>query len=701
MAVPTSPSRMSRLALFSTKAGPSRLGPSPPLAPDPGDPDDDWYIPYNGPIEQPPKSNHASDSRDSWGDILHGVLSEEEDGARRGASASGHDPRQSHAASAPEHDASRSRAVSIASRQTRSTGAADSRRNTNARSGAAHPRHTLKPKGSTMSFVNLDQLGGVGGTPTPVERTAPHAYPPLPLPDHHHHHRQSPSPASRRASLASIFTFGRRKSLRTSASMDSLARERTQHPDPEPPLPTSAPATATPRPALGRARANTAALLDATRGATTSRIVHEDEYYDSYYSTLLATPGDGGSGGGGPASEDTSLRSHHPYAYPFAHPDPSAPASEPQGAPATTANKGKARLVVPRINFLDPRAGPRGAAGTAGTAGAGAGAEAAAAAGARVPDYLKPSPRNSLLKASISTPNLKGRQRWLAAETCTRSGFSTLARQLSEDLEDLRHAYGGGSQEDDLSFEEPRMWSRLRGPPRTDDLSNEAPGVVLARFTSPTSSTDTRNGYDSPVRLPIDTSFVVAPATDIPEDVESSRASSVFEQSPLHAEENPQERLRVGSIEAVSTPPVIFTPQRQSQIISLIEHSAPGEPEDERGIAAAAAAYFRRDSEPAEPRLLLVPSPRSTLPSPLTPNTRSSYMTSNTDTSRMSGLSDFPAPPTVLPSSSSAAVSATSLLHPHVGAELRPRLEREPSLATFGRQDSAASSEYGLIGEAL
>lgn len=360
MAVQTSPPRMSRLGIFASKAGPSRPGPSSPLSRDVEELGDEWYIPYNGPIEQPPKRNHDSDSRDSWGEMLHEVLSEDEDGGRRDGGASGRGARQSHAASAPEQDRSRNRAISNASRLTRSTGAADSRRNTHAR--APHLRQNPQPPGPTMSFVNLDQLGGVGGTPTPVERSALHTLPAMPR------QRDNPPPASHRTSLASIFTFGRRKSIHMSTSMDNLTRDRAQ----EPPLP-----TATPRSTIGRARANTT-LPDTARG----RMSHEDEYYNSYYSTLLATPGREN----GPASEDNSLRSH-PYAYPFPQPE----TAEPQSAPAAT-DKGKGRLVVPRINFLDPR-------------------------GSKVPAYLKPSPRNSLLKTSMSTPNLKGKQRWLAAET--------------------------------------------------------------------------------------------------------------------------------------------------------------------------------------------------------------------------------------------------------------------------------------------
>lgn len=73
-------------------------------------------------------------------------------------------------------------------------------------------------------------------------------------------------------------------------------------------------------------------------------------------------------------------------------------------------------------------------------------------------------------------------------------------------------------------------------------------------------------------------------------------------------------------------------------------------------------------------------------------NTRSSYGTSGTDTSRMSGLSDFPAPPALLLSAAHIPFNS----HNHRDFGQRPRLEREPSLATFGRPED----DYN-IGQAL
>ena len=89
----------------------------------------------------------------------------------------------------------------------------------------------------------------------------------------------------------------------------------------------------------------------------------------------------------------------------------------------------------------------------------------------------------------------------------------------------------------------------------------------------------------------------------------------------------------------------------------------------------------------------LRPMSGSTLLTPLSPNARSSYMTSNTDTSRMSGLSDFPTPPSLFPP---ADMSTTSL------AAVPPRLAREYSTGTFGQHDSdGADGANSTIGQAL
>ncbi|KAI0692900.1 hypothetical protein BC835DRAFT_1492116 [Cytidiella melzeri] len=348
-----------RLGLFPFRQGSLKPGPSSPLSREAEEPVEDWYIPYNGPYE-PPK--RPDESRDSWGALLNGILSETD----RVEQSSRHGDRMSHAASAPEADRSRSRAVSGASRLTSTEHGGPSRRTTLVRN-----KDHARP-----SYIDPSHAGGVGESPLYIERTASQ---PLPSTSQS---GSRPSNANRN-SLASIFTFSR-KSLRASASMDNLTLERNQdqardrsNSQVEPPLPTTT---------------NTHRVPSRPRAATTSnpqgRLSPEEEYYNTYYSTLLVTPGRDQMPA--PRVEEKGLMRSHPYAYPF--PSADAP-SNPQTV--LSPDKGKGRL-VPRITLLDPR-------------------------GPKVPAYLKPSPRSSVLKVSMSTPNLrhlpKGKQKWLSAET--------------------------------------------------------------------------------------------------------------------------------------------------------------------------------------------------------------------------------------------------------------------------------------------
>lgn len=132
------------------------------------------------------------------------------------------------------------------------------------------------------------------------------------------------------------------------------------------------------------------------------------------------------------------------------------------------------------------------------------------------------------------------------------------------------------------------------------------------------------------------------------------------------------ELVRMGEVEAVSTPPIVSSPHRASTQLSVYDDDP--------------AEYRSFSGNLGPPRVV---SQHSTLLTPRSPNTRSSYMTTNTDTSRMSGLSDFPAPPSqVIP----IATSSGNTLN------VPPRLVREISYGTFGRQ---TDDEYSIVGEAL
>lgn len=118
----------------------------------------------------------------------------------------------------------------------------------------------------------------------------------------------------------------------------------------------------------------------------------------------------------------------------------------------------------------------------------------------------------------------------MGSQGSTRSGLSTLARQLSEDLQELRQEYGSP----DLDHDDQRWGRRLGGlrGPRPDDMG-EDPNVVLAQL----STVGSDRGYtNSPMRLPIDTTFV-DPSTNVPEDVASSRASSILQMSPTNEDD--------------------------------------------------------------------------------------------------------------------------------------------------------------------
>ncbi|CDO68441.1 hypothetical protein BN946_scf184704.g4 [Trametes cinnabarina] len=177
-------SRLSRLAL------PFRSNPSSPRAG--ASQTEDWYIPYNGPVEPPPSARDDRNT-DSWGHLVSGWLMENE-GGRTERSA-------------------RPRAASNASRMT--AGGEDGPRRKDSRPQA--------------SFVNLDQAGGVGDTPVPARPR-----------------RSQEAPLHHRASLASILSFGNKKAhrLQHSSSAGDLNNSDSV---PVPPLPRDSQPSAFPR----------------------------------------------------------------------------------------------------------------------------------------------------------------------------------------------------------------------------------------------------------------------------------------------------------------------------------------------------------------------------------------------------------------------------------------------------------------------
>ncbi|KAI0367408.1 hypothetical protein BV20DRAFT_950322 [Pilatotrama ljubarskyi] len=252
-----------------------------------------------------------------------------------------------------------------------------------------------------------------------------------------------------------------------------------------------------------------------------------------------------------------------------------------------------------------------------------------------------------------------------ARSTRTLSGLTSLARQLNENIEEMEayEAMGEGYERDRAS----PMWGARYGGlggQRPDDLGPE-PTQVLSQ--SPPGLIYEREGTGTPLRLPIHANLALSqPSDNIPEDVESSRASSMLE---LPVEED-DENVRIGEVEAVSTPPVFATPKRFSTHLSAVNHSEGESPVDERDS--------RR-----------IVSQQSSLGVPMSSDAaRASFMT---NTSGMSGLSDFPAPPNQITPGHMSILNAYFGEGAHDYREShsdlsRPGLVRETSQATFGQQ---------------
>lgn len=226
--------------------------------------EEDWYIPYNGPYEVPNDTPRRPKERDSWGDPIEddAVLDDQELRDRYGGESIDFERED-------RKMRTRERAVSAVSGRTMSSGTVDPstvRRNSNAN----HTRHPVP------SYINLDAAGGVGEAPVPLERTS---------------HPYSPASNGRRASLASIFTFGRKfpsspgkfpPELVRSNSMSSTkgASSRMSRPD--------RPTSPTETPSLRETEQTKASIPERESAAT-----EDEDYYNSYYSTLLSTPGKG------------------------------------------------------------------------------------------------------------------------------------------------------------------------------------------------------------------------------------------------------------------------------------------------------------------------------------------------------------------------------------------------------------------------
>ncbi|KAJ6628842.1 hypothetical protein B0H10DRAFT_2209286 [Mycena sp. CBHHK59/15] len=189
--------------------------------------------------------------------------------------------------------------------------------------------------------------------------------------------------------------------------------------------------------------------------------------------------------------------------------------------------------------------------------------------------------------------------------TRTGSGLTSLARQLSQEFEELRAVRERARSH---SLESESSISRFSGLPMESDIQFVLSESLMSRATD----------SPEPDEQPAEDMLAFQASSHLPEDVESSCASSVMDRAS--GDEDEHASFRLGNVESVSTPLATATDHR----ISLIGQMA-----------------FVNGPTPkaAPPRTLAATlQPHSADP------TRSSYMTEST-LSRISNLSDFPAPP--------------------------------------------------------
>ncbi|KAJ7490390.1 hypothetical protein B0H11DRAFT_2278109 [Mycena galericulata] len=229
--------------------------------------------------------------------------------------------------------------------------------------------------------------------------------------------------------------------------------------------------------------------------------------------------------------------------------------------------------------------------------------------------FYKPNLTDEVLN-NLSRPS-SGRQpsvTWDLASTTrtqrtrTGSGLTSLARQLSQEFEELRAIrYGARS----ASMDSQSSISRFSRFPTENDIQFIFTESDLSRAVQ---------DPDRPTP-PEEAMSAFRASSHLPEDVESSRASSPID-GPLSDEED-LEPFRLGKVASVATPPATASDHRISFAGDMAfvdeHHSVP------------------KDGVPI-PRIVSNLQPHSADP------TRSSYMTEST-VSRISQLSDFPVPP--------------------------------------------------------
>ncbi|PPQ70345.1 hypothetical protein CVT25_000125 [Psilocybe cyanescens] len=406
--------------------------------------DEDWYIPYNGPYEAPKEQPRRQRATDSWGFPLDdyeeddSMLADRELHLRYG----GHNDFNARSSSdRPAEEErkgrSRDRTFSLISGRTTSSGAMDPNR----ASLTMNRRSTVSGNPPPVpSYINLDAgMGGVGESPVP-------------------HVRQAKD--TNRISLASIFSFGASgRKAAPSPNLSAVGRKsstRLLKLMPEGPYGRiDSPAPVQRDSSSSHSRRPSDATTSTTgrprrhQADQTSLIVtDEEDYYNSYYETLLRpsdvnlshpyqsrSPSSSGASHSSPGSQQretdtpsqqhsTSTTSAHPYAYAF----PRTEITEPHTAPPTPAPRlmpAQSLANPPRLTFTTPQphAGPSNSNGVYTTLSP----RAAAATKSLKNSTSTPDFRTQTLVFGKTTtiPNndsptfqfRRGMDRWLSAET--------------------------------------------------------------------------------------------------------------------------------------------------------------------------------------------------------------------------------------------------------------------------------------------
>ncbi|KAL5481095.1 hypothetical protein ACEPAI_10036 [Sanghuangporus weigelae] len=197
----------------------------------------------------------------------------------------------------------------------------------------------------------------------------------------------------------------------------------------------------------------------------------------------------------------------------------------------------------------------------------------------------------------------------------SNSALTNLRRKLSEEYRtsiDDRH----------ILSEDVNLRRHVSDVPEVDDEFGDMNDIV---------SQGSPPGASLPLRLGLTHSESPGPVHVIPEDVESSRASSVLER--YETEEGTEVYYRVGEVPALATPDPVSSAHmhRASAHGSYIDNTPPS---NHRSLSPD--THGRMDA-PSRPSLLQ--------PQSATSMTRESYMTSTSSASRISQLSEFPVPP--------------------------------------------------------